>query len=165
VNSKISEGKFIGFCIIVSFILLYHVRIAQAVCTVSTAPVDFGSYNVLLAGATDTISSVTVDCDETPPPYVTISIGPSSNSGGFDPRQMKLSGGSEFINYNLYTDSGRTRIWGDGSGNTFTVTKKVFKTKKNKSVPWIATVYGRIPPGQDVSIGSYRETLTVTIVW
>ncbi len=160
VNSRISEGKFIGFCIIVSFIILYHVRIAEAVCTVSTAPADFGSYNVLLAGATDTQSSITVDCNETPPANVTISIGPSPNSGGFDPRQMKLSGGGEFINYNLYTDSGRTKIWGDGSGSTFTVTKKVFKRG-----PWIATVYGRIPPGQDVSIGSYSETLTVTIVW
>jgi len=165
VKRRVSKGKIIVLCVTISLFLFCLVRNAAAVCTVSTNAVDFGSYNVLLAGATDTVSSVTVDCDETPPPYVTISIGPSSNSGGFDPRQMKLSGGSEFINYNLYTDSGRTRIWGDGSGNTFTMTKKVFRAKKNKRVPWIATVYGRIPPGQDVSPGSYSETLTVTIVW
>lgn len=91
---------------------------------------------------------------------IAMQLGPSSNSGGFDPRQMKLSGGSEFINYNLYTDSGRTKIWGDESGNTFALSRKVFKR-----APWIATIYGRIPPRQDVSIGNYNEALTVTIVW
>jgi spore coat protein U-like protein len=58
---------------------------------------------------------------------------------------MKLSGGSEFINYNLFIDSGWTQIWGDGTGNTFTSSNMVFKR-----APWIATVYGRIPPGQNV---------------
>ena len=150
----------IVFCVTISHILFYLVGNAAAVCTVSTAPVDFGSYNVLLTAATDTESSITVDCNEAPPATVTISIGPSPNSGGFEPRQMKLSGGSEVINYNLYTDSGRTQIWGDGNGSTFTLTDMVFKRE-----PWLATIYGRIPPGQNVSIGNYSETLTVTIVW
>jgi spore coat protein U-like protein len=73
---------------------------------------------------------------------------------------MKLSGGSELIDYNLYIDSGRTQIWGDGTGSTFTMTDKVFKR-----ADWVPSVYGRIPPGQDISIGTYNETLTVTIVW
>jgi len=160
VKRRVSKGMVIVFCGTISLILFCFVRIASAVCTVSTAPVDFGSYNVLLSAATDTESSITVDCNETPPPDVTISIGPSTNSGGFDPRQMKLSGGNEFINYNLYTDSGRTQIWGDGTGSTFTLTNKVFK-----KATWIATVYGRIPSGQNILPGSYNETLTVTIVW
>jgi spore coat protein U-like protein len=160
VNARISKGMLITFCLTVMLFLFFRVGTVSAVCTVSTAPVDFGSYNVLLTAATDTESSITVSCNETPPATVTISIGPSPNSGGFDPRQMKLSGGNEFINYNLYTDSGRTQIWGDGSGSTFTMTEMVFKR-----APWIATVYGRIPPEQNVSIGSYSETLTVTIVW
>jgi spore coat protein U-like protein len=139
---------------------LFSPETVSALCTVSTAPADFGSYNVLLPSANDIVTSITVECNDTPPPDVTISIGPSPNSGGFDPRQMRLVSGSEFIDYNLYTDSGRTQIWGDGSGSTFTLTDKVFRR-----TPWIASVYGRIPPGQDVSIGTYNETLTVTIVW
>ncbi|MCL5966951.1 MAG: spore coat protein U domain-containing protein [Deltaproteobacteria bacterium] len=31
--------------------------------------------------------------------------------------------------------------------------------------PVTTTVYGRIPPGQNVSVGSYGDTLTVTITW
>jgi len=144
----------------VALLFLFSPGTVSALCTVSTSPADFGSYNVLLPSAHDIVTSITVDCNETPPPDVTIAIGPSPNSGGFDPRQMKLASGSEFINYNLYTDSGRTQIWGDGSGSTFTLTDKVFRR-----APWIATVYGRIPPEQNVSIGTYNETLTVTIVW
>ncbi len=75
---------------------------------------------------------------------------------------MKLSGGSELLNYNLYIDSGRTQIWGDGTGSTFTLAERVFSQKNNY---WTPSVYGRIPPGQDVTIGTYSETLLVTIVW
>jgi len=133
---------------------------ATAACSVSTTPVNFGSYNVLSQAALDAASGITVNCDESPPPTVEISIGPSPHSGVFDPRKMKLAGGSELISYNLFIDSARTQIWGNGSGSTFTLTKKVLKNQ-----PWISTVYGRIPPKQDVSIGTYNETLTVTIVW
>ena len=159
-NCRSNKSVIIVFSVIFIFVFFSHVQTVSAVCTVSTAPVDFGSYNVLQTGAQDTVSSITVDCNDVPPVTVTISIGPSPNSGGFDPRKMKLSGGSEFINYNLFIDSGRTQIWGDGTGNTFTSSKMVFKR-----APWIATVYGRIPPSQNVLIGSYNETLTVTIVW
>ncbi|MBI5663941.1 MAG: spore coat protein U domain-containing protein [Nitrospirae bacterium] len=131
-----------------------------AACTVSTTPVTFGSYNVFSTGPLDATGTVTVNCNEAPPPTVTISIGQSTNSGGFDPRAMKLAAGSELLSYNLYTDSNRTYIWGDGSGNTSTVRKKVFK-----STPMATTVYGRVPPIQNVSAGSYNEVLTVTIVW
>jgi spore coat protein U-like protein len=160
VKSRGNRRIFINSFIAVTLFSLCYTGTVLAVCTVSTAPADFGSYNVLLPAANDIVTSITVNCNETPPPLVTISIGPSPNSGGFDPRQMKLSGGSEFIDYNLYTDSGRTQIWGDGSGSTFTLSDTVQKKK-----PWEATIYGRIPPEQDVSIGTYNETLTVTIVW
>ncbi|MEW6601253.1 MAG: spore coat U domain-containing protein, partial [Nitrospirota bacterium] len=111
-------------------------------------------------GPLDAAGTITIDCNETPPPAVTISIGQSPNSGGFDPRAMRLAAGSELLSYNLYTDSGRTYIWGNGTGNTVTVSARVFKNK-----PEARTVYGRISPLQNVSAGSYRETLAVTILW
>jgi spore coat protein U-like protein len=131
-----------------------------AACSVSTTPVSFGSYDVLLPGATDATGSISFVCDETPPPDVTVAIGQSPNSGGFDPRQMKLTGGTDLLNYNLYTDATYTSIWGDGTGGTVTRSQRA---PRNKTITF--QVYGRIPPSQDVSAGSYNDTLTVTITW
>lgn len=146
--------------VIVFFIVLCKAGAVSALCNISTTPVSFGSYDVFTAVPLDATGTITVDCNETPPPTVTISIGQSTNSGGFDPRAMKLATGSELILYNLYIDSNRSNIWGDGSGNTMTVQGRV---KKNR--PFINTVYSRVPPLQDVKAGPYNETLTVTIVW
>jgi spore coat protein U-like protein len=129
-----------------------------AKCSISTTPVNFGSYDVLSASSTDSSGAISVYCNSAT--YVTGSIGPSFNSGGFDPRQMRLTTGSELMDYNLYTDVVRTQIWGDGTGDTLTVSGTV----PNK-VTTNFTIYGRIPAGQDILAGLYTETLTVTISW
>ncbi len=146
--------------IFIFLLFLHYADRAFAACNVSTTSVNFGNYDVFSAVPLDTTGTITVACDERPLPRVTIAIGPSPNSGGFDPRMMKLTTGSDLLNYNFYINRNRTRIWGDGSGNTFTRSRRV---RRNR--PWVRNVYGRIPPGQDVSAGLYADTLTVTITW
>ena len=148
------------FVLIPSFIVLCLTDMVFAACNISTTPVTFVNYDVFSTVPLDTTGTITVNCNESPPPTVTIAIGSSPNSGGFNPRKMRLSGGGDLLEYNFYTDNNRTKIWGDGSGNTYTLTNRV---RRNR--PWVSTVYGRIPPGQDVSVGSYNETLTITITW
>ena len=140
--------------------LLLSVSIISASCIISTTPVNFGSYDVFSASPTDATGLITITCNETPSPYAPVSIGPSPNSGGFNPRKMKLTSGTDLLNYNLYTDAARTSIWGDGTSGTVSVWRKFLKNK-----PENLTVYGRIPPGQDVSAGTYTDTLTVTLIW
>ena len=127
-------------------------------CWVSTTSVNFGSYNVLSATPTDSTGTVSVYCNQEN--FITVSIGPSANSGGFKPRQMRLTTGNDLMNYNLYRDTTRTQIWGDGTGGNFTVSGIV-----PRSNTLYQTVFGRIPAGQDISAGLYMETLTVTITW
>lgn len=144
--------------IITAFIILCCADSVFAACNVSTTSVNFVNYDVFSASPLDANGSSTVICDRRV--TVTIAIGPSPNSGGFNPRMMKRTAGSDLLNYNLYIDANRTQIWGNGSSNTYT---KMGVARRN--IPWINTVYGRIPPGQDVSAGFYNETLTVTITW
>ena len=146
--------------VMILLVALSYMDRALALCSVSTTPVTFGSYDVFSSSPLDNTSTITVDCDESPPPTVLVTIGQSTNSGGFDPRAMKAAAGSEQILYNLYTDSTRTTIWGDGSRSTATISRKVTKNKLE-----VFTAYGRISPLQDVSVGNYNETLTVTINW
>jgi hypothetical protein len=80
------------------------------------------------------------------------------SSASFNPRT--LQNGTEILNYNLYLDSARTSIWGDGTGGTidFTDTAAVLFSKT-------ATIYGRVPAGQDAGTGNYSDSLVATIVF
>jgi spore coat protein U-like protein len=132
---------------------------AGAACSVSATGVNFGAYDVFVATPSDSTGTVTVSCDQAPPVDVTIAIGPSGTSGGFIPRQMRSPSSPDRLNYNLFVNAGRSTVWGDGAAGTSTVFLK--NVKKNR--PAVTTIYGRIPPGQDVSVGSYSDSLTVTI--
>jgi spore coat protein U-like protein len=141
--------------LILLFLLLCPIE-GWGTCTVSTTAVNFGAYNPLDGINLDSTGTITVNCDVGS--QVMISLGVSPTSGGFNPRQMRQSTGTDLMNYNLYTTSAHTTIWGDGTQGTATVSNTV-----NKNKAWNATVYGRIPPSQDVYFGSYGETLVVTI--
>ena len=140
--------------------ILFSVNIISAACTVSTTATSFGMYDIFSTFPTDSTGSITITCNETPPPNVTVSIGPSLNSGGFYPRKMRLTGGNDLLNYNLYTDATCTNVWGDGTSGTIVLTRKAHKNR-----PLTLMVYGRIPTGQDVSAGSYSDILTVMLNW
>jgi spore coat protein U domain-containing protein, fimbrial subunit CupE1/2/3/6 len=135
---------------------------ARAACNVSATSVSFGAYDVFSPTPLDSTGSVTVSCDEVPPADVTIEIGPSAGSGGFNPRQMRHSSRPDRLGYNLFTDPSRSATWGDGTAGTQTV---VLKNVHRQKPPVVTTIYGRIPPGQNVSVGVYTDTLTVTITW
>ena len=129
---------------------------AEAACTISTTAVNFGTYNVFSASPDDATGQVTYRCTAPRPPLVTIQL----DKGGaptFNPRQMRM--GSEILNYNLYLDSTRSTIWGDGTGGSQTYTRSNPPPNQNINV----NVFGRIPAGQDVSAGSYGATVTATI--
>ncbi len=128
----------------------------QGACTVSTTGVNFGAYSPLGSINMDSTGTITVAC--TVYSNVQLTIGSSINSGGFNPRKMKQAAGSDLLNYNIYTTSSYTTIWGDGTSGTSTLSQYV-----RKQSPWNATVYGRIPAAQDVYVGTYGESLVVTI--
>jgi spore coat protein U-like protein len=142
------------------FIILLSVHRAEAACNVATTNINFGPYDVFSNFPKDSTGTISVDCDEAPHPIVVIRIGPSFGSGGFNPRQMRHTTRQDRLGYNLFIDSSMSVVWGDGTQGTMIVSNKVHKNK-----PWITTYYGRIPAGQDVSAGTYSETLSVTITW
>lgn len=135
---------------------------ARAACRVTATSVSFGAYDVFSPVPLDSTGSVSVSCDELPPSDVVIEIGPSAGSGGFNPRQMRHPSRPDRLGYNLFTDSSRSAVWGDGTAGTRTV---FLKNVHRQKPPVVTTIYGRVPPGQNVSVGVYSDTLTVTITW
>jgi spore coat protein U-like protein len=131
---------------------------SDAACNVVGLNLSFGPYDPLRPTASTTSGVINVSCDSAPPPSVTILIGPSLNSGGFAPRRMRHAGGTDTLDYNVYLDNSTSIVWGDGLSGTGAPTRRVFRNR-----PWNATVFGRMPPGQDVAPGGYGDSVTVTI--
>ncbi len=128
-------------------------------CSVTpVGSISFGTYDVFSKVPLDATGTIQITCDMTEA-HTIISLGPSQ-SGGFNPRRMKSASSGDFLAYNLFTDTARTTIWGDGTGGTSTVQQRVFR-----NAPAIVTIYGRMPAGQNVGAGIYTETITVTINW
>ncbi|MCX7856440.1 MAG: spore coat U domain-containing protein [Deltaproteobacteria bacterium] len=136
-------------------IFLFICEKAIGFCTITASNLTFSEYNPLSSSHTDYTGILTIYCDKTS--NVQVSIGPSSNSG-FNPRRLRNVEYGEMLNYNIYTDAARTRIWGDGTSGTYTVRANV---KKNSSV--LLKVYGRVFATQEVGTGFYTDQLAVTI--
>ena len=127
---------------------------AQA-CTISATSVNFGSYNVFNGSPTDSTGTVTYRCNGS---AHNITIGLTQGaSASFNQRQMQK--GSESLTYNLFVDASRTNIWGDGTSGTSVYS--IGNPPNNTNVN--LTVYGRVTAGQDVSAGSFSDTVTAVI--
>lgn len=126
-------------------------------CSVTTpATLSFGAY-----GTTNDLTvpmTMTVSCggfgQTNSVNYV---LSASAGTGSYSGRQL-LNGGN-IITYNLFTTSGETAIWGDGSSGTLTLTGTVTKQAPSVNV----TIYGLIRGGQNVVPGSYATTTNINV--
>ncbi len=160
----------VGALVAAGVLLMATAAYAAGSLSVSTSPVLFGAYDTLspsdnTAGQGEV--AVTYVAGPTPPnPPITyaITISASPNSGSINPRTMKQSpGSSDSLNYNVYTDAARTIIWNNAiTGGADTV---VLTLKRNDPQPQRTPIYGRIAALQDVGVGTYNDSLTVTITW
>ncbi|HEY5676668.1 MAG TPA: spore coat U domain-containing protein [Myxococcales bacterium] len=121
-------------------------RAAPSCHGISVTPLSFGAYNVYSAAPLDSAGTINYNCPPPAVPSVTIDLGLAFGNGR---RRMAL--GSEFLEYEVYVDAARTTVW--PSSHAIPVPQG-----NNSSVPF----YGRVFPLQDVSVGTYTDTLVVT---
>ncbi|MDG2990636.1 spore coat U domain-containing protein [Candidatus Synechococcus calcipolaris G9] len=124
---------------------------------------NFGNYDVMAPTPTDAVGSFSFTCrgggggggsfNNIP---VTISLS-RGNSDSYTPRRMIFE--SSTLEYNLYLDAARSRVWGDGTSGT------------NQNGPFVPgnnvgntiEIFGRIPPDQWVTPGQYSDQIVITI--
>lgn len=139
----------------VFFLLTCITTVAHAAsCSISTTAISFGSYDVFSNAPTDTTGSVTVNCAPVSTPY-TIALE-SGLHGPMNNRAMQSAISNKKLRYNLYIDAAHSTIWGNGTANTAVV---------NGNTSATVNVYGRIPPEQNVDIGAYSDSVTVTVTF
>lgn len=126
----------------------------NADCNVSATNINFGTVGALVSNV-DATGSVTAQCTSTTP----YNIGLSAGSGaGATVANRKMTSGVKTVNYSLYTDSGRTTVWGNTVG---TNTNSGTGTGSNQ----VFTVYGRVPAQTTPAPGTYTDTIVVTVTY
>lgn len=125
--------------------------IASATCSLSVQGVNFGSYDFLSSQNLDSVGHVTVTCDVSSSFTISLSTG----AGTYASRTMQ--NGTHLLQYNLFTDAAHTVVWGDGTGGSVTVTGSGTSVDE--------TVYGSVPAGQNPYVGTYSDTIVVTLTF
>ena len=124
-------------------------------CSISTTPVAFGAYDPIVTNATnplDGTGTVVVTC--TKGAGTRIDLGLGSNATG---TTRRMTGGGDFLTYELYTTTARTTVWGSGAAAGLTIPAAPSKAARTY------TVYGQVAGGQDVTATSYADTVVATI--
>jgi spore coat protein U-like protein len=124
-------------------------------CTISSANVAFGAYDPVVTHAAadlDGTGSVTIACTKGSVTPIGLDLG--SNASG---STRRMTDGTDFLTYELYSDAGRTTVW--GNANPDWVTPAAAPDKNPRAI----TIYGRVPQAQDVEAGSYSDTVTATV--
>lgn len=146
--------------------LLLPAAAQAATCTVSATGVAFGTYIPSTPGATDITGTVTITCSSTINETISyeVALNPGTNSGSsFSNRRM--TNGATFLSYQLYTNSARTAVWGDGTGGTSTVTDR-FRCNRCTNRKENYTDYGRLPGLQwNAAPGFYGDTITAMVTF
>ena len=124
-----------------------------ATCTINSAStLNFGTVGVL-AGNTDQTSTIQVTCTNTTPYNIGLNAGTGT---GATVAVRKMTSGANTVNYSLYSNSGRTTVWGNTIG---TDTQAATGNGSAQSY----TVYGRVPAQATPAPGTYTDTITVTL--
>ena len=126
-----------------------------ATCTINSAStLNFGTQGVLATNV-DQTSTIQVTCTNTTPYNIGLDAGTGT---GATVATRKLTSGAATVNYTLYSDSGRTTVWGATIG-----TNTVAATGNGAGQNY--TVYGRVPSQTTPAPGTYTDTITVTVTY
>lgn len=136
-------------------------------CTISTTAVAFGAYDPVVTNATTALNasgSVIIGCTKGSAPTITLGLG--ANASGAQ-RNMLNGSNSDVLGYQLYQPPNTTpgtactfpasNIWGTAGAQIFTPTVPTTKATRTYNI------CGTVAAGQDVSVGSYSDTVVATV--
>ncbi len=128
-----------------------------ATCTINAGAMAFGAYDAVGGGQVDGTATVAVACTKGATAVITLGQGANASGSSTDSApDRRMAAGAQRLAYALFSDSNRSVPWGNTAGTSVGYTS-------TSSASSNLTVYGRITSGQDVTAGSYTDTVIATI--
>jgi len=131
-------------------------------CAISTAPVNFGTYDPMVAHLSapldNSAGEVRITCANGLPVVVRLDQGaaPGSGSTAAAPvRQMAGPAPGDVLSYNLFTDAPGGIVWGDTTGTGV--------ADIGTGAQEILLIHGRVPGGQNPAAGAYGDTVVASV--
>lgn len=134
--------------------LLSTISLAASCSITNINSVNFGNYDVFNTTPSTTTGRIRIQCS---PGSATYTIALDGGLYGTVSARKMSAGNDTPISYNLYTDAGTSIIWGNGTGGGVVVNGSGSTTTY--------TVYGKLDPLQDARVGSYQDTVLVTVTF
>jgi spore coat protein U-like protein len=127
----------------------------QGTCAVtSAATLAFGTQTAI-ASALNSTSAIGVTCTNGTP--YTIGLNAGTGSGATVAARL-LTSGSTTVPYSIYQDSGHTQVWGNTTGTNT-------EASTGTGALQTFTAYGQLPAVASPTVGSYTDTVSVTVTY
>jgi len=133
-------------------------------CNISTiSGLSFATSSALTSNV-DATGAISVQCTNTTPYSISLDNGTSASGSQ---RRMYSAATGKYINYNLYTDSARTMGWAAStSASSCTSGSGTCALGTGTGATQAAvTVYGQVPPQTTPALGTYTDTVVVTVTY
>jgi spore coat protein U-like protein len=145
-----------------------------AKCVMSSiGDLAFGAYDPVVTNASTGLTgntSFTLTCTRGASPVISLSVANANfnqNLAGKRSMNNGSVGAGNYLSYDLFVPTGvgdsstanpTVVYWGDNSSGTST-----FSPSVPSIAPQIITIFGSVPPAQDVATGSYSDSVTATV--
>jgi spore coat protein U-like protein len=123
-------------------------------CSATNGTLDFLTYDPLSSANADQSATFSVTCTKGTTTSIGLDLG-SHASGS----TRKMSNGTDAIAYELYSDSGRSTVWGNSGLSLVNLAAAPSNAART------VTIYGRAAGSQNVGVGSYSDSVTITLTF
>jgi spore coat protein U-like protein len=123
-------------------------------CSATNGTLDFATYDPLSSANADQSTTVSVTCTKGTTTSIGLDLGSHASGSA-----RRMSDGTDTITYELYSDPGRSTVW----GNTSTDDLDLVAAPSNAAR--LVTIYGRAAGSQNVGVGNYSDSVTITLTF
>jgi spore coat protein U-like protein len=126
-------------------------------CTVGNVSAIAFTYDPIVANASSpAVATGTVDVTCTSGASWSLDLDNGQNHSSATLSQNRaMKSGTNFLSYDIYSDSGHSTVWLSGAGSDVTGT--------GNGAAQTQTMYGQVPAAQNVPAGTYNDTVVATV--